>query len=183
MRRARLTLLVTLAAGRAAQASPPLRVSAEAGLSEPLVGARAQRFGSLAVDVPLLPHALELALGARLTTGALTPDPAPSALLRLSLCAWQPPYNPALGLELELGPGTRSHASSPVPDSLERAFNAGSRDDPLWASVVVEPLRFEHGAFLASLAGLRLGTPVSDDSGRRVQLGISLIRLGYRVLP
>lgn len=166
-----------------ARALPPLRLSAEAGLTKPVVGARAQRFLGLAADVPVVPRALEVALGGRLASGAVTPDPAVSGFVRLSLCAWQAPYNPAMGLELELGPGSRPHASSAIPDSLERSFNAGHRDNPLWANVLIEPLRFELGAYFVSGLGLRLGTPISGDSGRRAQLGVSLLRLGYRVLP
>jgi hypothetical protein len=176
-------LVVVLCSSRAAPAAPPLRLSAEGGVTRHVVGADAQRFVGVAAELALIPRALEVGLGGRVSTGGITPDPALSGLLRVTLCAWQPPYNPALGLELELGPGSRPHVTSAVPDTLERSFNTSNRDKLSWASVLLEPLRFEWGPYFVSGAGLRLGTPISGDSGRRVVVAVSVLRLGYQVIP
>lgn len=170
---------VLLWPGRAAAVGERWRLSAAVGAEQDLVSDRAHPVLAATVAAPLARDRLEARASARFVTGHVSPDPALGLALGLSLCARQGWYHPAVGVELEARTPYRSRSADAAVDSLVRAYEAAGRNAALFARVVVEPARARWGPWFVAAASLRLGTPLTADAGRRLQIAVNVLELGF----
>jgi hypothetical protein len=174
-----LAAAVVLVLRHSAAADPRWRLSAEGGVERDLVGDTPHALLGADLALPLAGGRLEAMAGLRLVTGRVSPDPAAGFAAGLSVCARHGVYRPALGLELEARTPYHSDSVGPAPDSLTRAYESKNSQNVVFARVVIEPARVSWGRLFVAAGSLRFGTPVGSDAGRRLQVGITLLKVGF----
>jgi hypothetical protein len=122
---------------------------------------------------------LDLSTGARLLLGELRDPPGFSGFVQARLAARRGNWRPSVGFELEavsdLAPEGK-HAK--IAGSLTRRVEAeeGAR---LRGGLVVAPLCAELLHLDVVVAALKLSTPLDGEAGRRVYVGLTLLRVGW----
>jgi hypothetical protein len=122
---------------------------------------------------------LDVVSGARLLLGELERRPAFYGFVQLSLGAARGAWRPAVGLELEAVSDLRP-ASDPedITGSLTR--NVEAREGAtIRAGLVMTPLRAEIERCSFEVGSLRLSTPLDDDAGQWVYVGVTVVRVGW----
>lgn len=169
-----------LTVGWAADAfGAPPRLSADGGVAGDVIDAPLHSFTTVACEFVLFGGRFEPGAGLRVRTGALTPDPVLSGFLRASLVASYEWWHPAVGWELEIGRGYAPTPTSSPPDTFTQSYYRAAQRHAVWARAVFEPVRFQFSRLLLVGVAPRLGIPVDDAAGSRVELGVSLLRVGW----
>jgi len=176
-----LASAVMLVPCHSAAAGPSWRVSAEGGAERDLVSDKAHALLGVDLAIPLVGGRFEAMAGTRFVTGHVSPDPVAGLVIGLSVCARQDWYHPALGLEFEARMPYRSNSVVPPSDSLIRAYESQNGDNAFFARVVIEPARASWGRLFLAAGSLRFGTPLGSDAGRRLQVGVTLLKLGFNL--
>lgn len=122
---------------------------------------------------------IDLCTGARLLLGELRDPPGFSGFVQASLAARRGRWRPTAGFELEaVSDLTPEGKHAEIAGSFTRRVEAeeGAR---LRGGLVVAPLRAEllHLDFV--VAALKLSTPLDSEAGRRVYVGLTLLRVGW----
>ncbi len=159
--------------------APPIRLSADSGGAADVIDAPLHSFTTVACELVLLDGRLEPGAGLRMRMGRLAPEPVFSGFLRASLVASHAWWHPALGWELEIGKGYAPVGTSSLPDSFTHVYHQTGQRHAVWARAAFEPARFQFGRLLLVAVAPRLGIPLDNAPGRRVEFGVSLLRVGW----
>jgi hypothetical protein len=122
---------------------------------------------------------LDVSIGARLLLGELREPPALSGFVQASLGVRHGAWQPSMGFELEaVSELTPEPKHAEIAGSFTRRVEAEER--PRWrGGLVAAPLRAELAGSNFVVAALKLSTPLDGEAGRRVYVGLTLVRVTW----
>lgn len=126
-----------------------------------------------------LGYGLDVSTGARLLLGELRGAPALSGFVQASLGARGGIWRPSMGLELEaVSDLTPEGKHAEIAGSFTRRVEA-EEGPRLRGGLVAAPLRAELVGLDLVVAALKLSTPFDSEAGRRVYVGLTLVRVAW----
>jgi hypothetical protein len=122
---------------------------------------------------------IDMSTGARLLLGELQDPPGFSGFVQATLAAQRGSWRPSVGFELEaVSDLTPEGKHAEIAGSFTRRVEAeeGAR---FRGGLVAAPLRAELLHLDVVVAALKLSTPFDGEAGRRVYVGVTLLRVGW----